>query len=227
MKLFIIILSLLICYTAFFMLGFRAWKKGANNLIHKQGELASLLLLNTKHCASMLILAIPFLLFYNSNSFFIAWPSNISYSGIILLMAFIFLLAIIACKSSKSASVQLTAFSIPAISTSISSIVAFFLIRICFLVVYECYFRGIVLATTLQIAPVGWAIIINLVLYVAVHVFSNKIEILACIPFGLLACCFTINWQSVVPAILLHTIFAIVYEGCLLQKAIIFSPKIL
>ncbi|MBC7845079.1 MAG: CPBP family intramembrane metalloprotease [Flavobacterium sp.] len=64
---------------------------------------------------------------------------------------------------------------------------------------------------------VGWfgiplAVFMNVVLYVLVHIFNSKKELLACIPFGLMVCFFSIIFNSAWPAILLHIGFSSVYE---------------
>ncbi|SHG50651.1 hypothetical protein SAMN05443549_104266 [Flavobacterium fluvii] len=49
-------------------------------------------------------------------------------------------------------------------------------------------------------------------LYVLVHIFNSKKGILACIPFGLMVCFFSITFNSSWPAILLHIVFSSIYE---------------
>ena len=88
----------------------------------------------------------------------------------------------------------------------------YFLVRILFLVAYECWFRGYLLmdcATGMGVLP---AIIINTVLYTLLHVFKSRNELLGCIPFGLLLSAICIWMGAAWPAIVLHMALALTYE---------------
>jgi len=92
------------------------------------------------------------------------------------------------------------------------SLATYLLLRIVFLVLYECFFRAVllfVLLTELEAIP---AILINTTLYALVHCYSNRKEIIGCIPFGFLLCIVTLLHHSVWPAIIIHLALAISYE---------------
>src|SRR5690348_6476804 len=65
-------------------------------------------------------------------------------------------------------------------------------LRLLYLISYECFFRGSLLMSLCLLAGVTWGVIINISLYTLVHILKGKKEILACIPFGLLVCVFTV-----------------------------------
>jgi len=88
-------------------------------------------------------------------------------------------------------------------------------LRILFLVVYEFFFRGVVLFITIGDAGIITAVIINLSLYVIIHWFHVK-ERYGSIPMGLILCSLAIYYQSVWPAIVVHAALALSHEITLL-----------
>jgi membrane protease YdiL (CAAX protease family) len=91
-------------------------------------------------------------------------------------------------------------------------------LRIVFLMMYEWFFRGLLLISFSVWLGVDWGIVVNILLYVILHAHKSKKEMLGCVPFGLLLCVFTIWWHSVWPAIIFHLQIAIINERPLLQK---------
>ena len=88
----------------------------------------------------------------------------------------------------------------------------YFTARVLFLCSYEYFFRGILLFETGLLMGTLHAIIISTTFTVLLHVFTNKKEMLACIPFGLLQCILCIYLQSVWPAMLVHVALSMAYE---------------
>ena len=91
-------------------------------------------------------------------------------------------------------------------------LVIYLLLRIVFLVLYECFFRAVLLFILLNEVEVMPAILINVTLYTLVHCYSNRKEIIGCIPFGFLLCIVTLLHHSVWPAIIIHLALAMSYE---------------
>lgn len=83
---------------------------------------------------------------------------------------------------------------------------------IIYLAGYEYLFRGILLSSCITAFGVWPAIVINLALYSSLHLFKGLKEAAAAIPFGAFLCYITIESQSILPAILLHSIQAISCE---------------
>ena len=98
-----------------------------------------------------------------------------------------------------------------AISITHGDKIFYLLIRVIFLVVYEFFFR-VVLLQAFYFLPITSAVIINVSLYSSAHIFSGKKEIIGSVPFGLALCLLTIVHQSVWPAIILHLILCFTYE---------------
>lgn len=77
-----------------------------------------------------------------------------------------------------------------------------------------CYAMGIPFAITL-----------NVILHVLLHMYNTKTEMLICIPFSLLACWLCILCNAAWPAVLLHITFSLV-NGINLNKSHFSTPKI-
>ncbi len=88
----------------------------------------------------------------------------------------------------------------------------YFIIRAVYVSVYELWFRGFLLFETINWLGVPSAVLLNVFLYTSLHIYKSKKEMLACIPFGLLLCVLSISFNAAWPAIILHVVFAIVYE---------------
>jgi len=101
-----------------------------------------------------------------------------------------------------------------------SRIASYTLLRTLFVLIYEWFFRGLLLLNFSAWLGINWAIVINVLLYAMLHAPKSKKEMLGCIPLGLLLCVFTIWWQSIWPAIIFHTQLLIINEWPLLQKSI-------
>jgi len=90
--------------------------------------------------------------------------------------------------------------------------ISYFIIRALFLFSYELWFRGFLLFDCIHWFGIPLAVFINVSLYVLLHIFNDKKEVLACVPFGLLVCLLSITFNSALPAIILHIGFSLVYE---------------
>jgi len=83
---------------------------------------------------------------------------------------------------------------------------------ILYLTGYEYLFRGILLFNCITAFGIWPAITINLALYSSLHLIKGLKEAIAAIPFGLLLCYITIKSNSILPAILIHSVQAISAE---------------
>lgn len=95
--------------------------------------------------------------------------------------------------------------------------VSFVLIRTLFLMVYELFFRGIMLVIMMEDMGLVIAIIFNLVFYVLVHWFDKQ-ERYGSLVMGLVLCGVTIYYYSVWPAVIIHLSLALGHEITLLIK---------
>ena len=92
---------------------------------------------------------------------------------------------------------------------------SFILVRTLFLIVYEFFFRGVMLFVMIEDLGVITAVIVNLILYVLIHWFDNR-ERYGSVIMGIILCGASIYYQSVWPAILIHLSFALSHEAFLL-----------
>ncbi|HYC39795.1 MAG TPA: CPBP family intramembrane glutamic endopeptidase [Chitinophagaceae bacterium] len=93
-------------------------------------------------------------------------------------------------------------------------------VRTAYLVVYEWFFRGLILFASIDSMGIAAAIVLNVSLYAAIHVFRRK-EFFGSIPFGVVLCLFTIWTESIWPAVLLHWFLAAAYEAPFLKPLIL------
>lgn len=94
---------------------------------------------------------------------------------------------------------------------------SFVLIRTLFLMVYELFFRGIMLVIMMEDMGVVMAIIFNLIFYVLVHWFDKQ-ERYGSLIMGLILCGVTIYYYSIWPAVIIHLSLALGHEITLLIK---------
>lgn len=89
---------------------------------------------------------------------------------------------------------------------------SYFIVRFTFLLCYEFFFRGVLLFMFLDFESLPIAIFYSTILYVLIHIFDSKKEILGAIPFGIILCLFTYFTNSIWYAFLIHMALLAVYE---------------
>ncbi|TRW97141.1 CPBP family intramembrane metalloprotease [Flavobacterium gawalongense] len=134
-----------------------------------------------------------------------------------LILVFLYLLIFmvmvtIAFKQSKSAYEKKQGSSENRTHLSPDFFISYFIIRALFLFVYELWFRGFLLFDCISWVGTPLAVLVNIFLYVSVHIFNSKKEMWACFPFGILVCFLSILFDAAWPAIILHIGFSSVYE---------------
>jgi membrane protease YdiL (CAAX protease family) len=92
---------------------------------------------------------------------------------------------------------------------------SFVCIRTLFLIVYNSFFRGVMLFVMIEDFGVSAAIIVNLILYALLHWFDKK-ERYASVLMGIILCSVSIYYHSVWPAIIIHLSLALSHEITLL-----------
>jgi membrane protease YdiL (CAAX protease family) len=89
---------------------------------------------------------------------------------------------------------------------------AHLLVRTLFLLAYEFFFRGIMLASFMEKLRLPDAILLNTALYSLAHVYSRPRDIAGSVPLGILLCILTIELRSVWPAVIIHFLLALTFE---------------
>jgi membrane protease YdiL (CAAX protease family) len=108
---------------------------------------------------------------------------------------------------------------------SIREIIIYFLIRVPGLVIYETFFRGVILGICLEWFSVPATIMLNIILYAVAHAFGSRKEFLGSIPFGFFLCYITVANESVYPAVIAHLVLALPYEAILFTKCQLLTKK--
>ncbi|HAO46559.1 MAG TPA: CPBP family intramembrane metalloprotease [Ferruginibacter sp.] len=84
--------------------------------------------------------------------------------------------------------------------------------RVVFLLLYEFFFRGILLFGIASLLGTAGSVCINIVLYTGLHAYSSREELAATIPFGLVTCYLSLASGSVIPAAVLHILVSLTNE---------------
>lgn len=98
-------------------------------------------------------------------------------------------------------------------SLATSVLFSYIITRFLYLSAYEIFLRGCVLSILTEMFGVWTSIVINTLLYGVLHAFAPRKEILASVLFGPVLCLLTIQFQALWPAIALHLLVAVFYEG--------------
>jgi hypothetical protein len=183
-----------------------------NNL--QQKNLSPLIYL---HLASVIIMLIPTLIVKQLPVFILEFPDKISIPQIV---AFLLCFAAFGFfpwqKFSNVKTDILPSLPYPIILYAGS--------RIIFLIIYEWFFRGLLLLSCCEWLGTANGIIINVFLYTMIHAIKrSRQEIIGCIPLGIVLCVFTIWWQSIWPAIIFHVQIVAISEWPQLKQFL--SPK--
>jgi len=207
---------LISCYGLFFFECIIAWNKQIISLDTKILLSHAISRISIKNIVGIVILGLPLILFYNDWHQLISWPVFNSLFQVLM----VFFLLMIAIGISLQHTIRGTkSFSTHKKKNEIifrSPEISYLIIRVAFLVIYECFFRGLLLSVSVTAFGTAPAIVINIFLYTSIHAFNGRSEMLACVPFGLLVCGTTILYQSILPAIAIHLILALVNEIYLL-----------
>lgn len=108
---------------------------------------------------------------------------------------------------------------------SIKERMLYFSLRVPGLILYEIFFRGVLLAIFMEWFTMPLAILFNIILYAAAHAFGSQKEFVGSIPFGFLLCAVTVFNGSVYASVLLHLLIALPFEIMLFEKCQLLTKK--
>lgn len=97
------------------------------------------------------------------------------------------------------------------------SLETYLIIRIVFIVVYELFFRGILLAVCLHYTSLVTALGINALFYTMAHAYAEKKEIIACPFFATVLCLLTLWYNTFIPAAFIHVVLCFTYDNGILK----------
>ncbi len=203
----------LISYTFFFVFNRKNIKNGSQRLIDENGDFTSKpkQLLYAHFISAIWLGFVPLITLKDSFLNALIDLQTIETKNVLLYVLTFIVLLFLALKESKSAHEEKdnseSVFQLPTLFFS-----TYFISRALFLFSYELWLRGALLFETASVIGKPLAIMLNIFLYVLLHIFNSRKELLACIPFGITACLFCFLFNAVWPAIILHIGFSLAYE---------------
>lgn len=210
----------LICYALFLIITFFYWRSSNYQLGNNPDIILHLPLLNKLYVLGIIILGLPLINYKNEHFYFLQMPVFNHYNQLILMALALILTTFIAWKNAKKET-EILNLKPTEVLIHPSVIYTFFCIRVPFLIVYELFFRGVLLSATTLSFGLNFSIILNIFLYTLIHFTAKQKVLFSCIPFGFILCGFTLWFQSVWPAVLLHVSLAAISEGYLLKPFLI------
>lgn len=167
-----------------------------------------LLLINLKHILGILLFGLIFYLITPEYRFLINSFEIPNLNILLLVLGVVFISALLAftlVKKNLKNKVEISQYSH-------NQGWIYFIIRIVFLISYEFFFRGVLLFFFIENNGLILAIIISTSLYVLIHIFDTKAEILGAIPFGIVLCLFSYFTNNIWAAFIIHGTLSGVYE---------------
>ena len=214
--------SITIIFVTYFIISYLFKQLGVHNIEKALFKKNGLLFLNLRHCLGILLFGLLFLS-YKPDFVKALISFNFSNSIAVITGLIILVLTIILSKASVN--------KVIANYHSISNIysgngIVYFLLRSVFLFAYEIFFRGILLFTLIDVFGLILGIVICTLLYVLIHAFDSKAEILGAIPFGIVLCLLSYYTQSILLPFIIHIGLSLVYEVSLFNFLTLKTKKL-
>lgn len=208
------ILLYLTGYILFFVFNRKCIKDGSQRLINDNGDFTSRPghLIHAHLIGAIWLGIVPVMTLKDSVANLLMDPKTIEANTILLYVLIFIVILFVALQQSKYAYGKRAQSSGNSVHLSGVFFSSYFITRALFLFSYEFWLRGGLLFETAASIGMPLAIVANIFLYVLLHVFNSKKELLACIPFGIVTCLFCLLFNAVWPAILLHIGFSLGYE---------------
>jgi membrane protease YdiL (CAAX protease family) len=213
-----IMLILLISYASILFMFMAINRIRPGVITYDRPEQSSFRLFNYLHTITIIIMLLPAFFIKPLPISLLSFPDRITIEQAIIFLMSFGVIGFFPWKKFSEAGPKDDSISSPTIP-----VILYAFLRIIFLIVYEWFFRGLLLIGISAWAGIEWSIVINVLLYTIMHSHKSKKEMIGCVPLGLLLCVFTIWWQSIWPAIILHFEIAIMNEWPPLQQII--SPQ--
>jgi membrane protease YdiL (CAAX protease family) len=199
------ILFLLATHTAILSLFIGASNRWAHLFLYNKPQPENLKLLSFFHAVIIVMMLFPVFVINQLPLFLLAFPDRIDFSQAIAFLGCFGTIGFFPWKKFSDKVFEEGSVAVVEAALYGSS-------RIVFLVAYEWFFRGMLLASFSSWLGIYWAIAVNIALYGILHIHKSKQEIIGCILLGLVLCLFTTWWHSIWPAIILHLQIAFVNE---------------
>jgi len=204
------ILNYSICYTAIFILTGVSKINKSNRLFNNEGTAAANnRILTALHIAGIVCLGIiPGIFFKQPFNAIIPAGTLPGFLWMLLFSVLLIVVSFAGFRASRHIHIRYKK------NNTLSKIflTGYFTVRILFLCAYELFFRGFLLFDCIKWMGILPAITLTTGLTVLIHVFTNKKEMWACIPFGILLSVLCIAANAVWPAVIIHLALSLSYE---------------
>lgn len=197
-----------ICFTVYFLISYTYKVIKVRNIEAALKTSKGILLLNIKHVIGILLFGVAFFLLLPEYRSYLSFSNIPEFLVIVLFIAVVLTSGLLALRSVKKAVTDITTKS----SYKFDQAWHYFTIRIVFLLSYEFFFRGVLFFSILELYGLITALSVTTILYVLIHCFDSKKEILGAIPFGIVLCLFSYFTNSIWIAFIIHATLSMVYE---------------
>jgi membrane protease YdiL (CAAX protease family) len=195
-------------FITYFIVSMVYKKLGVHNLQSALMVNNGLRLLNLKHGLGIILFGIVFYTISPEFRFLINIIEIPRHYLLLLILLALFLSVRISNNAVKNQMLKDTYVS----GYNLSNSWGYFTIRFVFLLCYEFFFRGVLLFQFLEITTLSMAILYSTTIYVLIHIFDSKKEIIGAIPFGIVLCFFAYYTKSVWYCFFIHIALSAVYE---------------
>ena len=199
---------IVIVFITYFIISYLFKLLNINNLEKALFKRNSLIYLNLRHLIGILIFGI---LFYLLIPEYQSLLTSIKYPNLFFLVlgSIIFIATVLLAWTSVNKSIERMKI-LPTVYKQNGWL--YFPLRIMFLLAYEYFFRGVLLFTLINSFGMVIAILLCTILYVLIHAFDTKAEIIGAIPFGIVLCLLSYYSKSIIIPFIIHIALSLVYE---------------
>ena len=195
-------------FITYFIVSMVYKKLGIHNLKSALMVNNGLRLLNLKHILGIFLFGIVFYAILPEFRFLIQDVEIPKPFLLSLFLITLFLSAYISKVSVKNKLIKIENVS----CYNISNAWVYFTLRFIFLLCYEYFFRGVLFFKFLEFNSLFFAILYSTLLYLLIHVFDSRKEIVGTIPFGIVLCIFAYFTNSIWYVFFIHLALSAVYE---------------
>lgn len=197
-----------ISFTTFFLISWVYKRIGISNLQKALLFTNGLRLLNLKHVLGIVFFGILFYTIFPDLRYLVNTVEIPRLPILLLFFVLVFVCSYLSYVIFKKNEFE----NIGSSQYNLSDAGIYFVIRITFLLCYEFFFRGVLFFTFLENNSLFLAFTYSTLLYVIIHLFDSKKELLGTVPFGIVLCFFTYVTGSIWCAFLLHLTLSAIYE---------------
>lgn len=218
----IIYILISISFITYFIVSMVYKKLGVHNLQSALMANNGLRLLNLKHGLGIILFGTIFYALLPEFRFLINTIEIPRLHLLLFILLTLFLSAYLSNNSIKIKMLKDTHVS----GYNFSNAWVYFAIRLVFLLCYEFFFRGVLLFQFLEFTTLSMAILYSTILYVLIHIFDSRKEIIGAIPFGIVLCLFAYFTKSVWYVFFIHISLSAVYEITLFYTLTLKNKKL-